>query len=182
MAGVRRERPDGEGNGRCTLNPGVRAADNPNMPPLRRSADAGRLRGEGGFTLIELLVVIVIMGILAGIALPAFLSQKEKANDSAAKSLVRTAQTAAEAFSTDHGGTYAGINVEELQAAEPTLKDKSKAELILAESVGGGKGFLVEAKAVANGDTYGIERTAGGEAVRTCAPEKHGGCAAGGTW
>ena len=54
------------------------------------SAALIRLKSQSGFTLIELLVVILIIGILAAIAIPAFLSQTTKANDAAAKTQVGT--------------------------------------------------------------------------------------------
>jgi type IV pilus assembly protein PilA len=61
-----------------------------------------RAQDEKGFTLIELLVVILIIGILAAIALPAFLGQRARAQDTEAKSAVREAQTAAETYYTDN--------------------------------------------------------------------------------
>jgi type IV pilus assembly protein PilA len=79
-----------------------------------------RAQDEKGFTLIELLVVILIIGILAAIALPAFLNQRGKAQDSEAKSAVRTAQTAMETYYTDNQ-TYDGADEAALVAIEGAL-------------------------------------------------------------
>ena len=79
-----------------------------------------RRRNEKGFTLIELLVVVIIIGLLAAIAIPAFLGQRNKANDAAAKSLVRNAATAMEAYFSD-GNTYATATPTLLQKIEPNI-------------------------------------------------------------
>ena len=60
------------------------------------------MRNTKGFTLIELLIVVVIIGILAAIAIPRFASTKEKAFDSAAKSDLRNAMSAQEAYFADN--------------------------------------------------------------------------------
>src|SRR5690349_143829 len=78
-----------------------------------------RAQDEKGFTLIELLVVILIIGILAAIALPAFLNQRGKAQDTEAKSAVRTAETAMETWYTDEQDYSA--TAAQLKAIEPSL-------------------------------------------------------------
>lgn len=66
--------------------------------------------GEKGFTLIELLVVILIIGVLAAIAIPAFLNQRESAWVSQVESDLRNATIAAESYAVDNNGSYASLN------------------------------------------------------------------------
>jgi len=144
-----------------------------------------RSTDEGGFTLIELLVVILIIGILAAIAIPSFLSQKSKATASQAKELARTAETTAETYSTDNGGAYKGISPEELKKYEPSIliaKNGKEAYLKEAKEVEGGVGYEVVAEGT-EGATFTIERNKNGEISRKCAPPKAGtGCPSSGEW
>ena len=76
---------------------------------------------QDGFTLIELLVVIIVIAILAAIAIPVFLSQREKGYAAQVQSALRNAATAVEAYSTDNQGEYSGLETVPDLAA--TLKD-----------------------------------------------------------
>jgi type IV pilus assembly protein PilA len=65
-------------------------------------------RDEGGFTLIELLVVILIIAILAAIAIPVFLRQREKGWVAQVQSALKDTGTAMESWATENGGDYSG--------------------------------------------------------------------------
>jgi type IV pilus assembly protein PilA len=144
-----------------------------------------RARQEKGFTLIELLVVILIIGILAAIAIPSFLNQKSKATDASAKELARSAQTAAETYSTDHSGSYAAMDAAGLNAIEPTIRivaSTTDAYLSNVTVTGGGTGYSVTTTSPST-NTFTITRAADGTTSRTCTPvgaaAGSGGCVAG---
>jgi type IV pilus assembly protein PilA len=140
-----------------------------------------RVGDERGFTLIELLVVILIIGILAAIAIPSFLSQKDKANDASAKSYVRNMQTAEETYYTDNN-QYAP-NVAALVTIEPALSNYPDGVAGDVTAVTTGQDFTITAKSKgASAVVYQIARTAAGVVSRTCAPTGKGGCPASGNW
>ncbi|HEY0390465.1 MAG TPA: type II secretion system protein [Solirubrobacterales bacterium] len=146
-----------------------------------RAKVGARLNGdsEAGFTLIELLVVMLILGILAAIALPAFFNQKEKAGDAKAKEYAHSVQVAVETYSTDHGGSYEGADTaagkEELETIEPTLSS-ADFEILEAES----NSYELVSKNPTNEHEFFIKNAAG-SLTFTCTPEE-GGCPSGGNW
>ena len=84
-----------------------------------------RLRGQKGFTLMELMIVVNIIGILTLIAIPAYMSLRGRAEDSANKANVRNALTLIDAYYQDNQ-TYSGLSLAALRTAYDSGFDVSK--------------------------------------------------------
>src|SRR3954468_21890190 len=132
--------------------------------------------GENGFTLIELLVVILIIGILAAIALPVFLNQRAKAQDTDAKSSASVAARAIEIFHQEND-TYAGADATALIAVEASLTQAQNLTITGATVTD----YTIEVDSKSGDGPFRIQHDAT-SSTRTCDHPGKGGCSISGEW
>jgi type IV pilus assembly protein PilA len=132
--------------------------------------------GQRGFSLIELLIVILIIGVLAAIALPAFLGQRSKGQDSSAKSAARNLVSAVESFYATNK-TYAGAaSDDDVQESGVYGTNDGEADIVSSTATG----YRIVGQS-ATGNRFTVTKTSSG-VTRTCTTTNNGGCPSGGTW
>lgn len=136
-----------------------------------------RRNEESGFTLVELLVVMLILGILAAIAIPAFFSQRDKGYDSDAKANARTVQTALESYATDNGGEYTGADMTDLANIEGTITNMDDT----VDLTVGADTYTITSNSDSD-NVFEISRGATGSLAYDCTTDGNAGCPSGGDW
>jgi type IV pilus assembly protein PilA len=135
---------------------------------------------EKGFTLIELLVVILIIGILAAIALPAFLGQRQKGQDADAKSNARNLVSHVESFYSGEQ-TYVGAagSADVTDSGLPLGTADGSVEFVTAFATTDSYRVIGHSR---SSNDFTITKSGGGAPTRTCTSTGEAGCPSSGSW
>jgi type IV pilus assembly protein PilA len=136
-----------------------------------------RLRAQGGFSLIELLVVVLIVGVLAGLAIPLFVMQRTKGQDASAKSDARNVAGVVEACYTNTEDYGACTDPADLRDAGTSFGSSAGDAEVSATST---REYTVTAHS-RSGTDFALSRDASGQR-RTCSQPGHGACGDDGHW
>jgi type IV pilus assembly protein PilA len=137
-----------------------------------------RMAGEGGFSLLELLVVILIMGILAAVALPAFLGQRHKAQDANAKSDARNFVSAMQSCFT-WSETYVGCDTSQDVTDLGIATGTSPGQVTLSDLAADAYRVVGHSE---SGNDFTIQKAGGASPTRTCTTQGKGTCPSNGNW
>lgn len=129
---------------------------------------------QRGFTLLEILIVMLLIGVLAAIALPAFLGHRDKGEDASAKSDARNAVSQVESCYAEHG------DYRRCEDADSAMSGAGLAPGVTVSS--SSATTYAVARTSASGITFSIAKAPDGEITRECDRHGKGGCPASGAW
>jgi type IV pilus assembly protein PilA len=143
-------------------------------------------RSESGFSLIEVLTVTAIIGILAAIAVPAFLGEQGKGHDADAISNARNVVSAVDSCFTDTGDYTSCDSTAELLATDTkpgveltdtTTKQKGAVSVTATADTFTAVGYSQ------SGNAFSVTKASDGTTTRACTEPGEGGCRSGeGVW
>ena len=143
------------------------------------------IKREAGFTLIEVLAVMIIIGILAAIAIPAFFNQRDKASDSSAKEMAHTSQVAMEALGSDNDGSYSSASPTALSAVDKSIPTApgSPAKPYASAASGTAKTWTFTITSP-TGNSFTVAKSSTGVTYTCTVPagNDRGGCPSSGDW